>query len=356
MNKKKIITIVNKVAVTSMPINEFTLYRNKHLDEEAIVFSLEKVPSDIKKIYSSFEVHSFPTSPIQYIKKLWSYSDHIFHMHNARSAFLNTLLTLFFPKRIFRIMTVHNNFNTFNLINKLMIIFVCLFAKKVSFVSKASYDSFPKILKKIWKNKLFIITNGVDLGRVDDFLKDIEIKQKDTSSVNIINIGRLNEQKNQDVLLHVFSKLPSNYFLTIIGQGDKKIHLLSLAKELKVDDRLNMTGLIPREEVYSNLINSDIFINTALWEGMPIAVLEAMACKIPVLLSNIPPHKEIDNLSSMELISDSIDQYIDKIIQFSRLDKINLDSIKDENRKIVEENYSLKYMHQQYNNLYEISN
>lgn len=348
---KNIITIVNKVTITSMPINEFTKFREKHYGESAIVFSLAHTPDKMKERFHSFKIYSFTDGWLKYIKLLWKNSDSILHMHNARSAFLNTWITFFFPKRIKRVFTVHNNFTTFNYPNKIMILFNILVANQVTFVSEASYDSFPKLFKKLWKKKLRFITNGVDLDRVDETINTIE-KQKYSEKIQIVNIGRLNKQKHQVQLIRVFATLPEEFELIIIGAGENEEQLRNQARDLKVEKRIIFTGLIPREEVYNYLVNADLFINTALWEGMPIAVLEAMSCSLPVVLSDIPPHKEIENYSKDNLVCKSDEEYKNKILEIAK-EKNKLIKLGQINRKIVEDHYSLKNMHKRYDEIYQ---
>lgn len=348
---KSIVTIVNEVTITSMPINEFTKFREKHYAETAIVYSLAHTPDDMKERFSSFIFYSFADGWLMYIKMLWKHSDAIFHMHNARSAFLNTLITLFFPKRVKRVFTVHNNFTTFNIANKIMILFNIWIADQVTFVSEASYDSFPRLFKKLWKRKSNFITNGVDLDRVDETINAIKQK-KDFKKIQIINIGRLNKQKHQLQLIRVFATLPNEYVLTIIGAGENEEKLRHQANELGVENRVVFTGLIAREEVYQHLVNADLFINTALWEGMPIAVLEAMSCSLPVVLSDIPPHQEIQNHTKNKLICKNDEEYREKILE-TTADRTKRIKYGKENRKIVEDYYSLKNMHKRYNEIYQ---
>ncbi|HSR23706.1 MAG TPA: glycosyltransferase, partial [Candidatus Eisenbacteria bacterium] len=57
--------------------------------------------------------------------------------------------------------------------------------------------------------------------------------------------------------------------------------------------RVELTGLLPREQVYGRLLDADVFLSTSRIEGLPVAVIEAMACRRPVVLSDIPAHREI---------------------------------------------------------------
>ena len=154
-------------------------------------------------------------------------------MHQPRSAFLVVLITFFLPKRFKRILTIHNNFEKFKIITRLIIIFNTFFSKKVSFVSHSSYKSFPGIFKKIFKKKCTPITNGVDIKRVNEYLKNKTIGAKNNSKVELIYIGKLHKQKNHFKLLDILKELPDNHVLTIVGEGDDRQIIENKIKENK---------------------------------------------------------------------------------------------------------------------------
>ena len=99
--------------------------------------------------------------------------------------------------------------------------------------------------------------------------------------------------KNHGVVLKSLSCLPGiDCELAIIGNGPCEAELKQLAEDSGIADRVSFVGRIPREDVYRELLQSDLFVSTSYGEGLPIAVLEAMACGLPAILSDIPPHRE----------------------------------------------------------------
>ena len=289
------------VTPTSMPLNEFLTYRKDNLGENGSVMTLSKFDNKKHKKFSNLNVISFNKNPKAFIIFIWSNSNMIFHLHQPRSAFLVTLISLILPKKFNRVITVHNNFDKFKKMIQWVIIFNIIFAKKVTFVSKSSIDSFPKIFRNIFRNKCSAVTNGVDLTRVDNYLNNKSLEKSNNSMIKLVYIGKLHIQKNHDKILKILSKLPKNYKLTIIGEGAERDKLEKLIKKLYITDRVVITGIIEREMVYEILLQSDIFVSTALWEGMPVGVLESMACYLPVVLSNIPPHVEIQTNHQQKL-------------------------------------------------------
>lgn len=101
------------------------------------------------------------------------------------------------------------------------------------------------------------------------------------------NIGRLHFQKNQEFLLKVFAaaaaKLP-DADLVLIGQGEDETKLKGLAEELKISDRVKFVGV--QSDIPGWLSAMDLFVFPSLFEGMPIAALEAQANGVPILASD----------------------------------------------------------------------
>ena len=94
----------------------------------------------------------------------------------------------------------------------------------MSFVSQSSFDSFPKVFLRLFSKKCEVITNGVDLERVNQFIRN----QKFTNShnkedkVRLVYIGKFYLQKNHDLVLEVLKSLPGKYVLTLVGDGPKE--------------------------------------------------------------------------------------------------------------------------------------
>lgn len=353
MEKFNIITVINRVSPTSMPLNEFLTYRKDNLEENGSVMTLSKFDKEKHEKFSTLKITSFKEDPKGFVKFIWNNSDMIFHLHQPRAALLVTFISLLIPKKYNRVVTVHNNFDKFKTITKGIIVFNVLFAKRVTFVSESSIESFPKLFRNIFGYKCSAVTNGVDLTRVDNYLKGKSIEKSNNSTIKLVYIGKLHIQKNHDKMLSILSKLPENYRLTIIGDGTERERLEKLIKKLKITDKVTITGIIEREQVYELLRESDIFVSTALWEGMPIGVLESMACFLPVVLSNIPPHVEIQNKSSVNLIFKKEQEFIDKIKEYGCLDCKERMLLGEESRNTVANNFDLKIMHNIYSNLYK---
>lgn len=103
-------------------------------------------------------------------------------------------------------------------------------------------------------------------------------------SKTIINVGRLKPQKNQALLIRAFSfvveKYP-DYSLSIYGDGPLLNDLKCLAVELNVIDKIVFHGFV--NDISSAICNAGMFVLSSDYEGMPNALLEAMASGIPCI-------------------------------------------------------------------------
>jgi glycosyltransferase involved in cell wall biosynthesis len=114
----------------------------------------------------------------------------------------------------------------------------------------------------------------------------------DTKS--IVSVGRLAPQKGHDVLLRAFAAVAREHpgwTLTIVGEGPERPALQALASALGIADRVRFTGTLP--EPGEVLVKADFFVMASRYEGFPNALLEAMACGLPVISTSSVGAQEI---------------------------------------------------------------
>lgn len=93
----------------------------------------------------------------------------------------------------------------------------------------------------------------------------------------ILSVGRLSEQKNFDLLIHAFAKLleTTQARLIILGEGNLRKNLSQLCSALNVQDFVDMPGVVANP--YSYMKNVDLFVLSSNYEGLPNALVEALA-------------------------------------------------------------------------------
>ena len=105
--------------------------------------------------------------------------------------------------------------------------------------------------------------------------------------------------------------------------------------------------MVERDSVFEHFYQSDVFISASWGEGLPVAVLEAMACHRPVILSDIPPHREIaEGVDFIPLVKpDDVAGIAREMNKFREMSLTERVSIGSKCRQIVEERFSLPVMH-----------
>jgi glycosyltransferase involved in cell wall biosynthesis len=113
-------------------------------------------------------------------------------------------------------------------------------------------------------------------------------------------VGRLHEQKGVEYLLRSWAMLAERFRLAdssfefnlnIIGEGPLLEKLVNLAGELNIENRVNFLGTV--NTVADSFHRSDVFVNTSLNEGISNSLLEAMACGLPIVATNISGNNEL---------------------------------------------------------------
>lgn len=106
---------------------------------------------------------------------------------------------------------------------------------------------------------------------------------------NIVTVGRLNKQKNHILLIEAFSiiirKYPE-YTLTIWGEGEERATLENYIRELKLEKNVFLPG--STSDVFNNIYNAALFVLSSDFEGMPNALMEAMALGLPCIATDCP--------------------------------------------------------------------
>lgn len=198
------------------------------------------------------------------------------------------------------------------------------------------------------------IQNGVDT----DFYYPINLtdKKKAKSSLGLegesivfISVGSLDYRKDMSTVIEGFlaSKFDTGSILLIAGDGPDSFKLKSRYK-----NESNVIFLGSKDNIIDYLRVSDFFISASLSEGLPNSVLEGMACGLPMLLSDIFPHKEFFEDKDAGLFFEIKDS---KVLssKIDEIKKMDYSSLSCNSINIIKEKFSAKLMSSKYQDLYK---
>ena len=193
-------------------------------------------------------------------------------------------------------------------------------------------------------SNISIIQNCVDVGQYQPSPDRAALRLQSGFTPDdrlIVYAGRLSAEKGVDFLLRAFSAMPrgKTIRLWIYGEGPQRASLLRQAHDLGLDDSVRFQGAI--ENVAAVLQIADVFIMPSHFEGMSNAVLEAMACGVPVIATDVPGNREIIEHNRTGLLVPSGDTAALAGAMTSLLDNPALAGLLSENaRKQVAGQYS----------------
>jgi len=194
-----------------------------------------------------------------------------------------------------------------------------------------------------WGRNVTTIPNGVDLDRFkidlkkrDDFRKQLGIDDKHVYG----HIGNFNKQKNHERLLSIFSEIlkkDCNAVLLLIGDGELKRHIIETAEQDGLSNNIIYQDFCNRPEDYYQVM--DLIIMPSLHEGLCLAALEAQACGVPILVSDVFAEETfvVDNCRKL-----SLDENDEQWAELS-ISMINL-ARKDESEKFLEKKMDYESM------------
>ncbi|WP_455655304.1 glycosyltransferase family 4 protein [Phascolarctobacterium sp.] len=143
---------------------------------------------------------------------------------------------------------------------------------------------------------------GVDIEKIHNISIDKEQKKNELGIPNgikvLLSVGELNENKNHEIIIKALSKLDNKEFVYLIcGKGKLKEYLQNLAQKLGIGDKVKLLGY--RTDVLEICKIADLFIFPSKREGLPVSLIEAMACGVPCIASDVRGNRDLlssDNL------------------------------------------------------------
>jgi glycosyltransferase involved in cell wall biosynthesis len=253
--------------------------------------------------------HSIKTSPI--IKTLsiliYAYKLSDFIEKNSlvvpfleRANFVNIISKLF--KKHKAIISVHMDQQTGHVgLKKLNKLLVRILYPKADLIIAVSYGVKQSLINLgIEKEKIKVIYNPYPIDEIRELAKEpLGSYEEIFKHPVLITAGRLTKPKGQWYLLRVFKALKEKHKdlkLVILGEGELKDYLVVLSEELglktyvwdrdKLSESFDVYFLGFQKNPFKFIARSKLFVFPSLWEGFPNALVESMACEVPVVSSD----------------------------------------------------------------------
>ncbi len=362
-NKVLLVTVVDVISTTSIPVNEFVLYRNKlRPDYEQKVFTRKEenrgnvqIPAEIEVIKIKKNIKGFRMQIEDLVEKARQKGLKIvFHLHHQKSALWFFLATMFTGVREKTVFTIHSFYSDRDRKYKISSCLCAVLANYTNCVSQAAYEDYPKWVRAIKRKRMGVILNGIDCKRIERALGSEEKHIEAMDMKRMVCVDRIIPIKNQKFIIGLLKYLPDTH-LTLVGMEDENYSIRQLAEKEGVTNRVEFTGLLPREDVYRVINKCGLYVTASKVEGLHLSVLEAMRVGAIPLISDIPPHREIAANCEKLFKPLPLDENIwIKTIQTYQNTEFGI--LKDLSNKLVhttEKNFSLDKMHKQYDAIYE---
>jgi len=230
------------------------------------------------------------------------YDVDIIHAHLVRATVYGGFASLFFRKPL--MVTVHNmeeHQSKGGLFISLVRKFDRYILSQLKIVVCVSKQVKKHLLKyyKLKENKIFVIHNGIDISKYFTQKQNGKLRKEFNISLNTILVGtvaRLHKQKGIKYLIEAAEKVLKKYKkikFIIVGDGEIKEDLLKIISIKNLGKYIIFAGF--RTDIKDILADFDIFVLPSLWEGLPNALLEAMATGLPCIATNVSGNAEVIN-------------------------------------------------------------
>ena len=230
------------------------------------------------------------------------------------------------------------------------------FAKLVAFLmrtfmwlqmsSPVAVVSVARFLVELTKPRNSCPVHIVSNARIPTNLYRQPRKWKNDSSRRIIVCsGRIEAQKNPIGAIRALAKLEEkgfkNWKLVWLGDGPLREETQQLADKLGLLDKIELLGFVPWQGVFGILDTADLFLLNSVAEGLPRAVLEAMACALPVVATRTGGWAEILSESDVvepmrdDLLADKIYEVLTNPARLTRMSRRNLATAKNYSAEVL---------------------
>jgi glycosyltransferase involved in cell wall biosynthesis len=193
-------------------------------------------------------------------------------------------------------------------------------------------------------HKLKIVHCGVDVDQYP--YAQVKTQAAPEAPVKLLYVGRLAAEKGVPVLLRSLIALKNEghrFHLTLLGDGPERSTLETEVKQHGLIQMVHFSGFASQEMVRDTLLESDVFILPSFAEGVPVSLMEAMACGVPVIGTNVGGVTELIEHGISGMVVAPSDEVALKSAILSYITQPELrESVRLAARNTIESNFNIK--------------
>lgn len=191
--------------------------------------------------------------------------------------------------------------------------------------------------------------DGVSDREKNKICEEFGISKNDTV---LLSVGELSPRKNHRVIIEAAAKLKnSNMKYLIVGEGPLKEEYQEMIKKLGLENKVILTGF--RRDIREICAATDIFVFPSLQEGLPVALMEAMASGLPIICSQIRGNTDLIEdgkggylvpPKNIEMFAKRIEQVMENPEQARKMARYNMEIMKEFSVEKVEQKMNRIYL------------
>ena len=317
---------VKSLCQQDFEVQLFSLFEpNKELSKSYAKYNVKVSSANLKSKIK--ELREPNISKLKYIlsfpilkKMIKKFKPDLIHAHYASSYGFLALLTGFRP---FIVSVWGSDIYYFPEKNKINKYLINLLIKKPDTVCSTSFAMKQVIEKEYRRYDVDVIPFGID---IDSFFPIVKKKKKFT----VGTIKSIENHNGIDCLIDAASIVINNYKkdinFMIVGEGSLKNKMKKKAVDLKVDQKLKFVGFVDHKNVLKYYNDLSVFIAVSTRESFGVSILEASACEIPSITSNVGGLTEVNvnNVTGIVIEPNNPQKLAESIINLYENEKLRL--------------------------------